>query len=404
MSSFTKRVTAGVDDGYGPKNGSGSWSNAGNYVSLGKGTSALVSLFRFQDVTIPQGSIINSAKLTFYFSGGWNNSCQTNIYGIDEDNTASFSTDPRSRNKTSAVVTWDFSAAGFETYFDTSNISTVIKEIVDRGGWSSGNALGIRIEDDGSTYSHDVDAYDKNSATCALLTVDYTVVSPSSSVSASISLSPSLSPSASPSPSSSISLSPSPTPSESPSPSLSPSITPSSSPSLSPSSSISLSPSASPSASVSPSSSISASPSPSPEPLEFFGLKIAKKDIDAFKTNQPEYFKFHSNYGTLKYFDKQTLNVSFDADTGDITGRATYTHNLGYYPFVEVFTRVYIGAPSGNWEYCPFAGAGATIEYSANYKLTTTDITVYGEINGVSISVWNFEFLIFIYKNNLKLG
>lgn len=392
MATFSTRVTAGADDGYGNLDGSGTWKNTFNFLGFGNYFPVSVVLCRFQNVTIPQGSIINSAKITFYFSGGSANGANTNIYGIDEDNTASFSSDPRSRTKTTAVVTWDFSAPSLNSSFDTSDISSVIKEIVDRGGWSSGNALGIRIEDDGSTFGQDADSYEKNTLTCALLTVDYTVVSPSSSPSASPS------PSSSQSPSSSPSASPSATPSESSSPSRSPSQTPSPSPSLSPS----LSPSAS--ESRSPSLSPSASPSPSPEPLEFFGLKVAKDNENALETDEPEDFKFHSDYGTLKYFTKQEINLEIDANNGDIGCKGSYEHNLGYYPFVEVFVRVYIGTPSDGYQYCPFAGAGATVLYDANFIITESKIEVYGQINGVSSSTWSFDFLIFVYKNDLQLS
>jgi len=112
---------------------------------------------------------------------------------------------------------------------------------------------------------------------------------------------------------------------------------------------------------------------------------------------------FSSEYGTLKYFDKQELNLSFDANTGDITCRGEITHNLGYYPYVEVYVSVYIGSPTGVYEYCPFVGSGASVAYNANVKIDTSKITCYGEISGVSTSVWHFDFLVFIFKNNLNL-
>jgi hypothetical protein len=132
-------------------------------------------------------------------------------------------------------------------------------------------------------------------------------------------------------------------------------------------------------------------------------MKIAKPGYNVLTTNDPTRLIFSSDYGTLKYYKKETAQITFDANAGDIAGIATITHNLGYYPFVEVFVSVYIGSPTGIYEYCPFAGSGATVQYSANYKITTTGITLYAEINGVSDSVWVFDFIVFIYKNNLNL-
>lgn len=133
-------------------------------------------------------------------------------------------------------------------------------------------------------------------------------------------------------------------------------------------------------------------------------LRIAKPGINVLKNTDPTNLIFSSEYGTLKYFTKQNINISFDASTLDISAKGQYAHNLGYYPYAEVFVRVYTGStPTGNYEYCPFFGSGATVAYSANVKIDKTNITVYGEISGVSSSVWHFDFLIFVFKNDLNL-
>lgn len=391
MASFSERIQAGADDGYGSLDGASSWFSTFNSIPLGNAFSGnsppgSSGFFRFSGVTIPNGAVINSAKLTFFFSGGSSNSINVNIYGIAEDNTANFSSDPRGRTRTTALKNWIYTfPGGINFSFDTADFANVLQEIVNRAGWASGNAFALRIDQNTSTFALDVDTYERNPLTSALLTVDYTVVSPSSSVS------PSISPSASVSPSSSMSASPSPTPSASSSLSPSASVSPS------------VSPSSSGSASVSPSASTSASASPSPAPLEFQGMKIAKPGINVLETNEPQDLIFSSAFGTLKYFHKEVMNLTVDAGDGDITCRGEYTHNLGYYPYCEVFVRVYIGSPSGNYEYCPFFGSGASVAYSANVKITTDKITVYGGVDGVSSSLWHFDFLIFVFRNKIDL-
>jgi hypothetical protein len=354
MASYSSRVLASADDGY----WAGGWSYNSSQVGIGKNFLGgdVYSAFRFNSVNIPQGTTITSATLTIVDGENNSKSISTRLYGIDEDDTADFSSDPGSRSKTTAYT--DYSQTNQTT--DNTNVITVtsiVQEIVNRGSWSSGNDMGFISADQGSSNDNILryHAYDGSTTKCALLTINWSGASPSAS--------PSLSPSSSQSPSSS--------------PSPSSSISPSSSPS----------------------SSVSASPSPMPP---FFGIRVAKENQDALSTDSPYNLKFDSRFGTLKYFDKQPINISFDANN-DIAGKGTYTHNLGYYPFVEVFVRVYIGTPSGNYEYCPFHGAGATVFYHANYKITETDIIVYGEINGVSTSTWNFDFLVFIYKNDLGL-
>jgi len=190
--------------------------------------------------------------------------------------------------------------------------------------------------------------------------------------------SPSQSPSSSPSNSASASLSPS--PSKSPSPSLSPSA----------------SMSISPSASKSPSASESASTSPSPPP-PFVGIKVGKSGTNVLTETDPTKFNFSSEYGTLKYFDKQTASVTiFEFESG----KTTINHDLGYYPFVEV----YVGNPYSGYESCPFDGSGATIFYGCTFSVTKTTVELYAYVSGMLIAPLTYNFIVFIFKNNLQLG
>lgn len=367
MATFTKRIDADIRDVDSNFDG-GSWASGVGAYSLGNpGLVTRNISLRFTSVNIPNASVINSAKITFRgTSTGSGLNVVIKIEGVDQDNTGEFVTSPedtaRTRTHTTANVGWTITSQTAGADKDTSDIKTIVQEIVDRAGWASGNAMAFWLSDNGSTSGDYVDFEDYSTSTtlCALLTIDYTETG-----------------------------SPSPSP------------TPSASPSLSPS----LSPSASQSATPSPSSSVSPSPS---QMDEFFGLRIIKPEAVAigknvFNTQEPFHYIFNSDYGTLKYYEKQTAQVTFDANAGLIGGSTSITHNLGYYPYVEVFVSVYIGSPTGIYEYCPFAGSGASVAYDANYKITTTGLTLYGQINGVSTSVWVFDFLVFIYKNNLNL-
>jgi hypothetical protein len=128
-------------------------------------------------------------------------------------------------------------------------------------------------------------------------------------------------------------------------------------------------------------------------------MKIAKPGVNVLTNSDPEKFIFNSEFGTLKYYKKETLTMSFDASTGDISCRGSVDHNLGHYPFVEVFVSVNGAA----FQYCPFFGAGATVLFSANVKIDINKIWLYGEIDGMSDSNWEFTFVIFIFKNDLGL-
>ena len=327
--------------------------------------------FRFQGVTIPPGSVINSAKITFTdsFSGGGSQTINEKIIGVDVDDMATQVISPvddaRTRTHTTAVVDWDLTfTMSVGTDRDTSDISSIIQEIIDRPGWADGNDIGIYVYDDGTTLgvSYGFENSDNSYADAPILTIEYT-------------------------------------------PPTSPSASPSLSPSSTPSSSVSRSPSASQSPSASPSLSPSISSSLSPSLVDkFFGLRVAKEGKNVLTAQNPFDFIFNSDYGTLKYYSKQTAQITINGSTGDFAGTATINHNLGYYPFVEVYVNVYIGSSDGTYEYCPFTGAGASVAYSANFRITTTGIVLYGEFTGVSSSVWVFDFIVFIYKNNLQLS
>lgn len=359
MAQFIKKVTASLDDGY----FAGSWSNNSSSSGIGRAFAGneVYSAWRFQNVTIPQGVTITSAYLRI--TDDQNQSAKTihfKIKGIKEANTANFSSDPDGRTKTTAGVDWDFNSATqvTGTQRTSPDIASVIQEIINQGSWASGNALGLITDDDGTSNDNifRYTSYDGSTTICAELEINY--IAGSSSVSPSVS------------------------------------------PSISPSASVSPSASKSPSSSVSPSESRSPSPSP---PNTAFVVDVSKPGIDVLHTNSPEDVKFSSRYGTLKYFTKSQQIMTIDGAAGDFAGKKIFTHNLGYHPYVEVYVRVYIGSPFGDYQYCPFAGAGATILYSANYLIKENTIELYGEFNGISASTWTFDFLLFLYKNNLQL-
>ncbi len=108
---------------------------------------------RFTGVGIDQGTTINSAYIQFTDDEGGTGTVNLTIYGEDNNNASDFSTntnDVSNRTKTSASVSWspnDWNDNG-ESGSDqkTPNLSTIVQEIVDRGGWSNGNAIVFIIE------------------------------------------------------------------------------------------------------------------------------------------------------------------------------------------------------------------------------------------------------------------
>ena len=135
--------------------------------------------FKFANVTIPQGTIITSAKVTFQaWSDQATTVCNIRIKGEDIDDAAVFSTydDFIARTRTTAYVDWSaISEWTINTDYDSPSITTIIQEILDRVGWISGNDLVLFFENNGSTGNGNrlPKTYDLTTDYCARLTVTH---------------------------------------------------------------------------------------------------------------------------------------------------------------------------------------------------------------------------------------
>lgn len=108
---------------------------------------------RFVDITIPQGSVIDSAFVVFHAHEGKSaeDIAELTIVGEATDDAITFDEDNfnedyllTDRPQTSAQVEWTV-AEDWTIWqpYKTSDIAEVIQEIVDRPGWESGNALAL---------------------------------------------------------------------------------------------------------------------------------------------------------------------------------------------------------------------------------------------------------------------
>lgn len=105
--------------------------------------------FRWQTVNIPKAATISAAKLSLYLV--WDTgTLKARVIGIAEDDTATWSSGskPSQRSKTTATISAneaDWNNWGTNSWTDI-DISTVIKEIIDRPGWSANNDLAVVVE------------------------------------------------------------------------------------------------------------------------------------------------------------------------------------------------------------------------------------------------------------------
>lgn len=98
------------------------------------------SALRFNNITIAQGTSIDSANIDVYSVN--DKTMDIYIYGEDTTNAAQITSgsDFYSRTRTSQSVTW---SETFDTsqWFTTPDMSAIIEELVDQGSWSSGNSM-----------------------------------------------------------------------------------------------------------------------------------------------------------------------------------------------------------------------------------------------------------------------
>ena len=161
----TYNITAVNDDGHVTSSRTSSTSvPQGSFSSLSKNSQTIsagaqyddeeielnyfVGYFRFDNIVADQGATIQSAILKPIKKSSVIGSAAVDyeIAAIDKDDpsTPSSASDLRLSNRTTARVTLPKSTVTSTTNgdrFDSPDIKTVIQEIVNRSGWSSGNAI-----------------------------------------------------------------------------------------------------------------------------------------------------------------------------------------------------------------------------------------------------------------------
>ncbi len=100
---------------------------------------------RFNNITIPKNAIITNAELVFQVDESGSGSVSVDIHGQNSDNAPTFSyttNNISSRTKTSASTSWD-DVPNFDigNSVRSPNVKGIVQEIVNRGGWSSGNSM-----------------------------------------------------------------------------------------------------------------------------------------------------------------------------------------------------------------------------------------------------------------------
>ena len=197
----TWQVSAGGDDGWAVHAGTVSMFTSdqligGFFLASGVVPYGTYAFCRFQNVTIPQGATIDTAKLTFKTLATTDGGAEYGdldahtfkVDAIDADDVSapSAASDVNdSATTTGEIVDWSLtSSVADDADLDTPEIKTVLQEVVGRGGWESGNAVMFRYyseetdsgDGSGSTVDCRLDcqSYEASSSNAAKLVVTYT--------------------------------------------------------------------------------------------------------------------------------------------------------------------------------------------------------------------------------------
>lgn len=175
-TTISIRIATGNDDAEerNPPGGTISRSSTDLELNSDGGTDQEVGM-RFQNVTVPAGAIVSNAYVEFTTDETNAGATSVTFYGEDTDDADGFSADAgdiTNRQKTAASVDWNNIPAWniVDETHQTPDLSTIIQEIIDRDGWSSGNDMVI-ISD--GTGERTAESFNGSAAEAPLLVITY---------------------------------------------------------------------------------------------------------------------------------------------------------------------------------------------------------------------------------------
>lgn len=165
-------VATGSDD-FEEKVSGGSMASGSSDLEMVMESSEQIIGIRFQGVNIPNGAIVTNAYIQFTVYETGSQTTNLTIKGQADDNPGTFTSSSyniSSRSTTTASVSWpsipawnSINVSGPDQ--QTPNLSVIVQEIVNRGGWSQGNAMVFIISGSGKRVAQSVE---KSGSTPAL--------------------------------------------------------------------------------------------------------------------------------------------------------------------------------------------------------------------------------------------
>ncbi len=189
----TVQATTSIDISVDINQGSDDAKQDGSTVNISSSDIELFAFneyagFRFQNVDIPAGATINAAVIRFTSqeTDGQSATRLMEIHCEDADNASTFtagSNNISGRTRTTASTTWSSPVAWVANQqYDTPDFTTAVQEVVDRGGWATGQALAAIMVTSGSGGDERAPwTYDGSIGAAAELRITYTEALPGGS-------------------------------------------------------------------------------------------------------------------------------------------------------------------------------------------------------------------------------
>jgi type IV pilus assembly protein PilY1 len=134
---------------------------------------------RFQGIGIPQGATVTSAVLEFWPAAIGSDVTNIRIYGEDSDDASSFAASVNnisSRTRTTTNVDWSNVPAWDDVNVvrQSPDVTGIVQEIVNRGGWCGDNAMAFVLELNGSGGGPRMaESFDNDPSRAPVLRVNY---------------------------------------------------------------------------------------------------------------------------------------------------------------------------------------------------------------------------------------
>lgn len=147
------------------------------WIGTGRSSNNSWTGYRFNNVTIPKGAQIISAKLRVYSTTTQWITHTYRIYGENVGNSATFTNNskPNQRSLTSSSVAHNSNTRwGRRTWISLDEMRQVVQQIVNRSDWNQGNSMSILLKGSGGPWGRKfVAGYDSSSEFAPQLVVTY---------------------------------------------------------------------------------------------------------------------------------------------------------------------------------------------------------------------------------------